>query len=494
MTTRVYRYGALRPGKDIRDQMWQGHRYYNRLCEAENNRRVALWGGNLPPLPPHPDQTPSCTCKDCRKHWSDLRIRMRTAPLLDVKPLRAAAVKGGLYFGTYLLIEQSFAAACKKTSHFRRVSFHSHRQGMIAGVQVQLPYRKRNTTHMIYRVAKAPDSRTGRRRGQRATVQIRIGSDEKRRPIFCEPIRIEQHRPLTGSPTWIQVVLKYVADREVWSVNFVCADVADQGGADQGVVAVDVSWRKLPDGTLRIAYAIDDQGKKMQFCMSERWMELARRADRIRSIRDRHLIDLQRTDSRFGRLKSPRSVARVVYDQNITEDRIVAWTKRERHLWQYEAGCRRRSVAARRSQTREWIRDLRNHYSHVVIKNSKHKMMKEKKDLPRPARRQGHHAAPGEVIEEICRSFGREEGVTIVSALHTTNTCSCGHVNDHGPELDLQCERCGDVTDRDIVSTRNMLALYAAGATAKPTARKKGARFAKRHKSGEKGRNASSAA
>lgn len=503
-TTRVYRYGA-RPGCDgIRDQMRLGHQYYNQLVEAENARRAQAWGAESPPPPPHPKakDEANCKCAECKAHWKTLRDRYRAIPPLDLKPLRKVAVEGGLYFGTYLLIEQAFSAAWKKTRPLHRVRFKSWRKGAVAGVQIQKSYQDHGRTNTLYVLERAPDPRKGRRAKNglgRATVKIRIGSDEQRRPMFSEPLRIEQHRPLEGVVTWVQVVLRYVADREVWSINFVCTNVSKRTDSTrEGIVAVDVSWRKLSDGSWRLGWARDDRGNESQLLMSERWAECAKRADEIRQVRDKRLLALKAIDARFANIRSPRGVARLARKLDSPGEHVLAWLRRDRHLWQYEVGCRRRSHAGRRAELQKWARKLRHQYAIVVLKDSSHKQMKEgekKKQLHKPARRQGHHAAPGETVEVLCRVFGRDEGVALVSAVHSTNECPrCGHTNDHGPERVIVCESCGDERDRDEVSTRNMLKRYAVGEYWKPTARKTAARFMKRHKNGEQRRNASPAA
>lgn len=468
---KVFKFGALAACDGVREQMRLGRMYYNRLVEAENERRKAAWGGDHPPPPPHED----CKCGECKAHWKAIRAAVRAAPPLDLKPFRS---ESGLYWGTYLKIEEAFKAAWTKTSSLHKVRFRSWRQGDLIAVQIQ----KGKNSAFQYRVCKVDDPRTGRRAGQRHTLQIRIGSDH-RKPVWSEPIPFTRHRPIEGEVTWAIVTRGYVADREVWSVQFVCRGAFEHSGnATRGVVAIDVGWRLMPNGQTRIAFARSDQGDEFELLMPERWGGISKHADGIQSVRDTRVVELKARDPRFSAVRSPAGVVRVVHRMEAPEQELIDWVKRDRHLWQYEAGTRRRSVARRRNDLRVWLRMLRNKFATVIIKDSSHKEMKEKKTLHRPARRRGHHAAPGEVIEEIIRYFGRDDGTELVSGVHTTNTCvACAHVNNHGPELIVVCEQCGATDDRDRVSTRNMLDDYAYGASKKPTARKTTARFAKRH-------------
>jgi len=177
---------------------------------------------------------------------------------------------------------------------------------------------------------------------------------------------------------------------------------------------------------------------------------------------------------------------------------IRDWMARDTHLWQYEEGCRRKIASRRRDDVRVWIRTLRRLYATAVVKNSSHKAMKEAakrtKELHRPARRQAHAAAPGEIIEEISTVWGRGS-VAVVDARNTTARCvECGETGEHGAETIIECEHCGHRRDRDDASTRNMLILHTNGEFVSPTARKTTAKFAKRHAVSEQSSNASAEA
>lgn len=510
-STKVYKYGALSAGDDVCEQMRLGHAYYNQLVEAENERRMQRWGGPHAPAPPHetPKDKDSCACQECKDHWGVISTAVYAAPGLDIGVLRRAAAKGGLFWGTYNRVEEAFGAAREKTIAAKKIKFRPWRKNNQIAVQIQKSTKPENS----YRVVLAPEAAgriehnlladtrdrgtkkrrhdtLSRRTGQRRTLQIRIGSIG-RQPIWSDPIPFVMHRPLKGKVVRVFVCRQHVADREVWSVQFVCREV-QPGHSDsrpRGVVAIDVGWRKIPSGETRIAFARSGRGAECSFNLPISWGKLTEKADDIRSIRDNRVNDLKKDDARFARVRSPKGVARLVAKMRKTgitiEQEVVDWLKQDRHLWQYEEGLRRRSTNRRRNDMRVWLHMLSQKYAVAVIKSSSHKKMKEEKKnkLPRPARRRGHHAAPGEVIEEITKYFGRMENVALVKSVHTTNTCiKCQHVNDHGPEQMITCEQCGHVDDRDSVSTQNMMTAYRAGNYKKPTARKTTARFAKRHK------------
>jgi len=497
MTTKVYKYGALPPEKEsaIRQQMKLSRDYYNKLVETENKRRTEIWGGEKPQWPHEPvettdDETESkkityCKCDQCEKYYHDVIDKYKRLPFLDKKPIRAEAVKNGLYWGTYLIAEQAFDAAVKKTKCFSLVKYRSWKKGGYAGVQVQL-VSKPGTK---YKIEHADDPRAGRRKGQRHMVYLRVGSDEKQQPIWSDPIKFEMHRPIYGRVTWIKICMHYRGEREIWSIDITCSDIPDrEDKSNNGVVAVDVGWRVLEDDKLRIAFATGIDEKESEFKLCPEWRELSARADRIRSYRDNRFGVLKIAIPKLKILKKPSSLKLYLEKNEMMTDELSAWCRQDRHLAQYEIGCRRRSEDKRRNDMRVWLRGLRRKYAHVVIKNSSHKEMKDHKKaiesgMMPPQRRNAHHAAPGEVIGEICKVWDRKTEVSIIKAENTTATClCCGHLNHVGPEQFVVCEQCGTTEDRDRISTRNLLILYARGECEKPTARKTTAKFAKKHK------------
>jgi len=499
MSTLVYKYGARPPLWDgkIREQMKLAREYYNQLIEAENMRRQAVkWGSGTSPLPPH-DHTDDKNhkCSECRDHWELWRGRYYSMPPLDLKPLRARAIAAGLYRDNYMIAEEAFAPAWQKTDVFSEVRYKSWKEGGVMGVNIQ----QGQQPDAKVKIEKAPDHRIGCSAGQRHIIKLRVASDEHRKPIWSEPVKIEMHRPMQGRPVAVEICQSYMGLKEIWSVNITCTDILPRlDSSPRGVVAIDVGWRTM-DGGIRIAYATGDDGMEREFMMSHRWKELTDRADRIRGNRDTMLNTIKLRYPVLARHNKPRAAREHAMRTLATDIELVGWARWDEHMEKYELGCRRRSENARRDAMRKWLRDLRRQYGIAIIKNSVHKEMKDHKravadGMPTQARRNAQHAAPGEVIEEVCKVFDRKTGVAIVDAAGTTATCvACGptmpgqrlmscHQMDVGPGLMVVCERCGESLDRDIVSTRNLLYLYSIGETKKPTARKTTARFAKLHK------------
>ena len=474
--TIVYKFGARNPEASDRmlfmEQMRLGHDYYNTLVEARNAQMVEARGT---PAPPH-ENCEIKNCPECRAYWKTLRDRVKEAGFLDRKPYRAAYIQRGLYWGTYLGVEDAFSRAEKDTGLIAPMKFRSWiRSRHLCQVQIQDPKRADN----FFRIEELPCSKTGRRKGQRRLLFIRVGS-EGRLPIWAKIPYIE-HRPIEGRVRWVALRHETVCGRDQWSVAFTCSDEAPRRrNVRRGsIVAVDVGWRKMEDESIRVAFAQSDRGEIHELRLSSRWSGRTKLIDDLRSIRQQNLNDLL-LQVDLGQVRSAAGVVRKFREDDCAhKERLSEWLKRDRHLWQYQTGNERRAVLHRQNELRVFARELWRRYETVIVKDSSHKEIKEEKSLPRPARRQGHHAAPGEVVEWFKAVFG--EHVIVVSAPWTSCICTCGAVCEPFAGLLHVCESCGAKTDRDIVSTRNMLTLSRTDPVQKGTSRKRSAKFAKRH-------------
>ena len=519
----VYKYGARPAGDDVRAQMAMAVELYNNLVDAENERRMTAWNGPKAPYPPKhvcpkspavkaqrrkereekarleaeraakagkkikpkkPKKEKEPPCPVCSKHYAEVRKTVYLQPFVDPKPIYHAMRKRGLFWGTCSITVEAWDAARKATKLHKKVRRRTPEDGSAIAVQIQKPQEGDHDRQFL--VEKMPDPRTGRRaQGKgcgRHTVKLRIAT-VNREPVFCEPIRFEMHRPLAGVISWVKVRYHCVADREVWSVAFTRVEPPGHPTqATEGIVAVDASWRRMPDGSLRIGYAQDTAGFVDELRLPPEWVERGNRADRIQRHRDQYLNELKKSDSRFAHTKSCLGVHRKKEELQINEPELNKWLERDLHLWRYERGCLRSSTLGRRAKMEEWTRMLRGRFAHVVVKDTQFDELKMENDLHQGARRQGHRGAPGETIERLRGLYGMT-GMHVVEAAGTSYTCvDCGSYMEVSHHRILCCEQCGSERDCDDVSTRNALRLHDAGKSRPPTARKTTSKFSKRHK------------
>jgi hypothetical protein len=92
-----------------------------------------------------------------------------------------------------------------------------------------------------------------RRRASRQIVKIRLGAGEDRQPIWWE-IPVVMHRPLPpdADVTGIEVTRRRVADHYRLSVAVTCRIPAKPMRTEGPVAGLDVGWRSLSDGSLRV--------------------------------------------------------------------------------------------------------------------------------------------------------------------------------------------------------------------------------------------------
>jgi hypothetical protein len=391
MTTLVYRYGLRRPtvGGDLVDEQFRlAHDYQNDLVRVEKDRLAAVRAAiSTDPEVARLDATIAeyearveARREEIRAKRSRRRSRVDTyeerAEIRDViallrglreerRPAARAAAKSpsiataieahgvaaaaeakrlrgvyagrGLYWGTYLQVEQAAAAANRATGgdpRFRRWTG----EGLVAvqtqkgrdrapGLEVSVALGGTDT-----RLRVVPTGRT--KRGGRvafATVSLRIGSDG-RAPIWAEwPCVLHRPLPAGARIRWAKVVRRLEGPRAVWSLHLTLA-VPDRDEHGTGAVAVDVGWRLRPDG-VRVAWIRSEDGADDREVLLERaapdrngvvrgdMLTALERVDGVQAVRDRKLSSILLILA--GRAARPRSP-----DRSVAEPEVVGWLRK----------------------------------------------------------------------------------------------------------------------------------------------------------------------
>ena len=349
--TRVYQYGLLEPieNADIVDkQMWLGHRYKNTLTEIERERRtkvraVLVSHGDIEPLAAEAAalvtqlETARTAIKatrassrsrsekaetrdavrDLAKRLRELRAQIKAAKtliktdpaiaagLLDAEEhararQRAARAASGLYWGTYLLAEQASDMACKSKMDptFQRWTGQGRVGVQIqGGIEVQELFVDVGTLIQIAPVDPAaylPETRRCvRQRLIRTSLRLRVGSDERRCPVWAEwPMFMQREIP-SGARIKTVVVRRRRRDcrRWEWSVSITVDDsaCAPRPAPETGACALNLGWCQRSDGSLRAGYIVGDDGHEQEIVVPASILDRLRKAESIRSIRDQNL-------------------------------------------------------------------------------------------------------------------------------------------------------------------------------------------------------------
>jgi Putative transposase DNA-binding domain len=452
------------------------------------------------------------------------------------------------FWGSYLLVEASMQQAkrSKVDPSFRRAS-GLERVGPVEGwpgegrISVQLQggatleelFSGEDTRVRIEPVhpdAWTSSSRSVRRKASRTRLWLRVGSDEKRKPIWAV-FPLEMHRPLPDNAriTWVTVHQRVPTSRtEQWHATISFTVDVEPLPRRPGVVALDLGWRKRPDASLRVAYWADDQGRHGEMRLPAAIPAKLRHARGLQEVQSRHfnrahrwlsrwlkVVDssllpgfLREAAAHFDKWKSAGRLRRLVLEvwrvQRFAGDHTIygaleRWAHRSRHHNQWERAEIARALHRRKNEYRILAAGLARSYGVVVLEDFdltrvQRRVAPESADADAPAaqKRQLNASAPGELRGAIINAVKREGGlVPELNATGTTSTChACGASCEWDQEGELwhRCEHCGAEWDQDHNAALNLLSRWRSEQSdptqTPPPAREAPKRAARRGKSG----------
>lgn len=340
-----------------------------------------------------------------------------------------------------------------------------------------------------------------RRKAARMGVQIRVGSNPDRSPIFATfPIVLHRPLPEDGVIKWAYVLRRRVGLEYQYRFQLTMEAESFRAPAQpagRGTVAINLGWRNLPDGGIRVAYLVDDAGRCEEVRVPPRVMERRQKPDDLRSIRDRHfdvaraylrafldgatVPDWLRERVRFlAQWRATRKLAGLLSTwrrQRFDGDAAIvagmeAWAKKDRHLLAWESSQRDRTLGHRRMVYQRLAVDLARRYAAIVIADMD---LRDFASAPAPEdgvpsdgkkqRTTARVAAPGELRSEI-RKAQAKYGAALIErerAANLTQTCNaCGACEpwDAAPSIMHRCVACGETWDQDANHCRNLLATW----------------------------------
>lgn len=571
MSARTYRYGCRQPLDDVLPHIYAGHQYRNKLVEIELERRKHTddYLVSVSPLLAKVEsrlaaadeavaalltatkaanakartltQTPAdkaimAELRESQRNYYTRRKEIRKelfgrdevkAALEQVNQVAYAAIRAaraacGVYWGTYLLVEESASTfRSGAPPRFERWTGEGRigvqLQGgldwetLCAGTDTRLrltPAPGPSAGELIHRFSVAGPKTQAKRR----MLWMRIGSDG-RAPIWAKiPVTIHREPPATAKIKWCVLHRRLVAGAEQWHVTF--SLVAEHASAfstrdlsPTGAVGIDVGYRVMSSGRQRVAIAFGTDGEQHDLYLPISKVCEWEKIERIQGYRDTGLDEAKTNLSNWleihenapqwlrercqylAQWRSARRLDDLVYewsqttgvpeDGDIIRD-LVAWRARERHLWQYQENLRQQLLAWRRNFYREWAAMLRKSYHTVYLEDIDLRdvihdtlVPADLRETVTPQRRAANRVALSELNDSL-----KHCGMDSVRVPHagTTAIChECRHVNDSDDPSRLKtCGGCGREYDRDENAARNILASGEAaqnngGAFASPT-------------------------
>lgn len=455
----------------------------------------------------------------------------KTAAINDLsyEKIRAARAASNLYWGNYLLVENS-------AEEFRRGAPPKYRrftgEGSI-GVQLQGGASEDEvveSSNTRLRVVRRDPPKIVSKKGVELKVSthperyrevwMRIGSLATQRDPEWVRVPMIWHRDLpTGARIkWATISRKFVGGKERWSLLLTIdvpeASVRPENLATTGACGIDIGYRVMSNGSQRIAIASGDDNDvhelRIDAGMVKEWLKCRD----IRSIRDTNfnlareklvvwLKDqtnlphwLADVAPHLHSWRSTQRFSQLVYDWNVYRPQVpneesilpilVDWRKREEHLYQYESQLRDQLLARRKHLYRNWMAMLRSKYATCYIeqmdlRDAIHDTLRneEEQEVMSNQRASAAFASLSE-LRNVIKGCGMV--VHEVKAAHTTTMCHvCHNITDIDAEHHLQhtCEHCGAHWDQDVNAARNILA--SKDELVGPKARKKKVSKSERH-------------
>lgn len=552
MDMRVYRYGLCRPTEnleEVREQMHLAHKYRNTLVEIERGRRAAVREamrvyGNIGSYEQALTEAKKVedaaagaikkirqrtrarsetqeardalnAARVARKAASDdlkrARLEIRESGMLQsvlddinekaAELQRSARAHCGVYWGTYLMIEDQMQAS-KKMPLYEGDLPNDPKfvrwcgEGAI-GIQIQNGMSAeevfggedtRFRIEMPDEAAWYSESRGERRKKARTVLKVRIGSNDDRSPRWATfPMIMHRPFPKDAVIKRASVMLKKIGPREEWYITIYVQSPHTSMVIGDAITAIDVGWRKFEDG-LRVAQWATASGEMGELRLSNELLSGLEKADELRSTRDQNM-DLIRAKlkawladreipewlkpvrAHLHSWKSPARLAAMVnrWKRNRFEgdaeifDALEAWRYHDFHLWTWESSQRKKTLRHRREVYRCFSSELIGSSQMVILEAFDLRKIARKSDddTNKEARSNRFAVAVSELRGTILNAArGR---VRFVDPAYTTQICyKCRHLNefDAATELHHTCSKCGTTWDQDENAAVNLLTLF----------------------------------
>jgi hypothetical protein len=411
----------------------------------------------------------------------------------------------GLGWGTCLLVGKAMEEARK--GHMDP-KFHGSPDVGRVGVQVQggMPVSKLFGEGTLVRLAPVPEGayalpRSERERATRSRVMLRVGSQDKRAPVWLElPVILHRPLPEDGVVKWAWILRTRVGNRyrhelqlSVEAPSF--GSVAPEG---KDAAAIDIGWRLVdrdaPTDQLRIGYYVDSKGNATEIRLPADVSDRLSQCDALRATREGKFNEaiklltayMKNTSSvlpewfvaatlTIPHWKSFRRLIRLV--QTWSERRwkgdesiyaaLVEWGKKEKHLYAWEADGRAGALARRKDFYRNTARVISMRIGALVLEDFDLRPMAR---LPQPegepvapqVQRRNRHAVALSEFRSILKAACKAQGVPVIKVPAQWTTIDCHVCKEHilwdaAPQIMHKCAKCGADWDQDFNAAVNML-------------------------------------
>ena len=440
---------------------------------------------------------------------------------------REARAICGVPWGTYQQIEAAMDASKKmplwrqnERTHvweesdprFRRWDGRGtvgvHIQNRVLGVGEAL----RCTDKWVQLQIKEPRSSSRNAQKRRfGILRLRVGT-EAGAPVWAEwPILM--HRPLPDGATisWATVKREMVSDLDQWALHLTLQlpDGMQREKCGEGAVAVDIGWRLMDDGGVRVAYMRDDDGVEREVRVDPGVLSGLRKVEDLASIRDKTMNAMMTQlgpwlEAHTGMMPAPMFEEIRHFAKWRAPGRFVALLRRweeerwdgdeegfgmlhawqygswredigrydggDQHLWRWREHQRKKSLRRRKDRYRVLGAELARRYAVLIIEDfdlrpmQSHKAPESEEVEIAAVRLRQRDAATSELRGCLIQAFVSRGGrvVKVDPAMTTQIHFECGYDGrwDAAPQVDHTCEGCGETFDQDANAAKNIMRLF----------------------------------
>jgi hypothetical protein len=349
-------------------------------------------------------------------------------------------------------------------------------------------------------------------REKRTQVRVAVASDSSKKPIWLT-LPVVLHRPIPPNAEIRNITVRrdLIAGKARWKVCITVRTDAPAKTTNTPACALDTGWRKRADGSIRVAYLVDENDYREELLYPAGDMTLFRKLDDLQSIMGDHFNEIRNTLAAWFRTapgvpqsvvdacstqgtfsmhqwKSPRRMVHLmrVWEKNrfagddAMFDEVMYWYSGppatmkpdptwngHQHLYSWWCNLSDQLKRKRREQYRAFAAKMAKKYGTIFLEDFDLRTVamtpEPEKDTEhdKEARYQRTKVATSVLtgaIENVCQ----REGVKLVKvdASWTTHDCPvCGtHIQfDAATDLMCKCQDCGTLFDQDYVGARNVL-------------------------------------
>jgi transcription initiation factor IIE alpha subunit len=456
-----------------------------------------------------------------RSAFERIKAERERIEALTLELRKGARAICDVYWGSYLLIEDADVAS-RKAPLWDGAELHLPRfvrwngEGQV-GVQVQGGMSVEEVTSeegTLLQILARQTSKKGEpwdaaRSPWGKLLRMRVGSTDTGKPIWAEwPMKMHRELPPHAVIKRAAILKRFIGPREEWALTITLDDTLSpprHPDVKNGkAVAVDFGWRSLGgEAGIRVATWSDQEGHRGELAITRHQLNGLRKANELRSVRDKELEVLKarvngwrpklspelqaetdhvwnwRSPKRFIRLAEFWKLHRFPADEDMFIE-LLAWCKQDRHLWSWESSQRIGSLRWRKDLYRCFARDMARRYEWLVIKDFNmaefvarvpevEHLDTEQQERARSYR---HLVSPSELRLCLMHAFtgarvklivDRAQRTIVTESSYTTITCHvCGSVEkfDKKTELRHTCNACGTDWDQDDNACENLLKDY----------------------------------